>query len=107
MNWLRRLFSARLNVVVIPREKKKPVSLSKHMIELMVEDYKSGTKPKELASLFNISMTTVYKYIRGIRMFKTINGGKLPTKATRFSAAVDLYANADVVIKAGETAKIP
>ncbi len=40
-------------------------------------------------------------------MLKTINGGKLPTKATRFSAAVDLYANADVVIKAGETAKIP
>jgi dUTPase len=40
-------------------------------------------------------------------MFKTINGGKLPTKATKFSAAVDLYANADVVIKAGETYKVP
>ena len=38
-------------------------------------------------------------------MFKTINGGKLPTKATKFSAAVDLYANADVVIKAGDTWK--
>ena len=49
MNWLRRLFSARLNVVVIPREKKKPVSLNKYSIESMVEDYKSGTKPKELA----------------------------------------------------------
>lgn len=40
-------------------------------------------------------------------MFKTINGGKLPTKATKFSAAVDLYANADVVIKAGDTCKVP
>ncbi len=40
-------------------------------------------------------------------MLKTINGGKMCTKATRFSAAVDLYANADVVIKAGETCKVP
>jgi len=40
-------------------------------------------------------------------MFKTINGGKLPTKATKLSAAVDLYANADVVIKAGDACKVP
>ena len=65
MNWLRRLFSTKLNTeVVVPREKKKPVSLNKYSIELMVKYYKSGAKPKELAELFDVSMTTVYKYIR-------------------------------------------
>ncbi len=65
MSWLRRLFSTKSNVVVvIPREKKKPVSLNKYSIELMVKYYKSGAKPKELAELFDVSMTTVYKYIR-------------------------------------------
>jgi len=39
-------------------------------------------------------------------MFKTINEGKMPTRATKYSAAVDLYANEDVVIGAGETAII-
>jgi len=65
MNWLRRLFSAELKTaVVVPREKKKPVRLSKHTVEVMVEYYKSGHKPKELAELFDVSMTTVYKYIK-------------------------------------------
>jgi len=36
-------------------------------------------------------------------MLKTINGGKLPTKGSKFSACVDLYANEDVIIRAGET----
>jgi dUTPase len=36
-------------------------------------------------------------------MFKTINGGKIPTKGSKFSACVDLYANEDVCIGAGET----
>jgi len=36
-------------------------------------------------------------------MFKVINEGKMPTRATKYSAAVDLYANEDVVIGAGET----
>jgi dUTPase len=41
-------------------------------------------------------------------MFKVINGGeKLPTRATKYSAAVDLYANTDVTIGAGETKLIP
>lgn len=40
-------------------------------------------------------------------MLKTINGGKMPTKGTEFSACVDLYANADVSIGAGETVVIP
>tara|TARA_R110002073_G_scaffold317506_1_gene490952 strand:- start:1202 stop:1687 length:486 start_codon:yes stop_codon:yes gene_type:complete len=37
-------------------------------------------------------------------MLKAINGGKLPTKGTKYSACIDLYANEDVVIGAGETA---
>jgi dUTPase len=40
-------------------------------------------------------------------MFKTIKGGKLPTRGTKHSACVDLYANADVTIGAGETVLIP
>lgn len=36
-------------------------------------------------------------------MFKTINNGKLPTRGTKYSVCVDLYANEDVVIGAGET----
>lgn len=40
-------------------------------------------------------------------MFKVINGGQLPTRATKYSACVDLYANADVIIAAGETKLIP
>lgn len=40
-------------------------------------------------------------------MFKTINDGKLPTRATRYSACVDLYANSDIVIEAGSTKLIP
>jgi len=39
-------------------------------------------------------------------MFKVINGGQTPTRATKYSAAVDLYANENVVIGAGETAII-
>ena len=37
-------------------------------------------------------------------MLKTINCGIQPTKATKYSAGIDLYANRDVVIGAGETA---
>lgn len=40
-------------------------------------------------------------------MFKTINGGKLPTRGSKYSACVDLYANADATIGAGETVLIP
>ncbi len=36
-------------------------------------------------------------------MLKTINGGKAPDRATEFSAAIDLFANEDVVIKRDET----
>lgn len=64
MNWLRRLFSTKLNVVAMPREKKKPVRLDKYNVEVMIEYYKSGHKPKELAEIFDVSLTTVYKYIR-------------------------------------------
>jgi len=65
MNWLRRLFSTELNIaLVVPREKKKPVRLDKHRVEVMVEYYKSGHKPKELAEIFDVSLTTVYKYIK-------------------------------------------
>ena len=39
-------------------------------------------------------------------MFKTINGGKLPTRASKYSAFVDLYTNEDVIIGAGGTVKI-
>lgn len=40
-------------------------------------------------------------------MFKIVNGGMMPTRGTEFSACVDLYANADVTIGAGETAVVP
>jgi dUTPase len=40
-------------------------------------------------------------------MFKKINDGTLPTRATKFSACVDLYANEDVMIAAGETVLVP
>jgi deoxyuridine 5'-triphosphate nucleotidohydrolase len=40
-------------------------------------------------------------------MFKTINNGKLPTKGSKYSACVDLYANESAIIGAGETAIIP
>ena len=36
-------------------------------------------------------------------MFKSINGGQLPQRATKYSAGFDVYANEDVVIGAGET----
>lgn len=40
-------------------------------------------------------------------MFKVLEGATAPTRATRYSACVDLYANADVVIGAGETKIVP
>lgn len=40
-------------------------------------------------------------------MLKTINGGIGPTKGSKYSACVDLYANEDVTIGAGETKIIP
>lgn len=40
-------------------------------------------------------------------MFKVLDGATSPTRATRYSAMVDLYANADVVIGAGETKIVP
>jgi len=40
-------------------------------------------------------------------MLETINGGKLPTKATKYSSSVDLYANETVTIRAGETKVVP
>ena len=39
-------------------------------------------------------------------MFKAINDGKLPTRGSKYSACIDLYANEDVSIKAGETVVI-
>lgn len=36
-------------------------------------------------------------------MFKSINGGRLPERATRYSAGFDVFANEDVIIGAGET----
>ena len=39
-------------------------------------------------------------------MLKTINGGKQPTKATKYSAGIDLYANEDVMIGAGKTVMV-
>ena len=36
-------------------------------------------------------------------MFKTVNGGQLPTRGSKYSACVDLYASEDVTIGAGET----
>ena len=40
-------------------------------------------------------------------MFEILDGATAPTRATKYSAMVDLYANADVVIGAGETKIIP
>lgn len=40
-------------------------------------------------------------------MFKVLNGATAPTRATKYSAMVDLYANADVVMGAGDTEIIP
>lgn len=40
-------------------------------------------------------------------MFKVLDGGKEPTKGSKYSAAIDLYAREDVVIGAGETVKVP
>lgn len=40
-------------------------------------------------------------------MFKILDDVCKPTKATRFSAGIDLYARKDVVIGAGETVKVP
>jgi len=40
-------------------------------------------------------------------MFRTINEGMYPTRGSKYSAAVDLYANETVVIGAGETKLIP
>ena len=39
-------------------------------------------------------------------MLKVINGGKMGTRASKYSAFVDLYANEDCVIGAGETVKV-
>ena len=36
-------------------------------------------------------------------MFKTINEGQMPTRGSKYSAAVDLYASHDCTITAGET----
>lgn len=36
-------------------------------------------------------------------MFKSINGGKLPQRATKYSAGFDVFANEDAAIGAGET----
>lgn len=36
-------------------------------------------------------------------MFKSINGGILPQRATRYSCGFDVFANEDMVIGAGET----
>ncbi len=41
--------------------------------------------------------------MKGLKMFKSINGGLLPQRATRFSAGFDVFSNDDVVIGAGET----
>jgi dUTPase len=43
----------------------------------------------------------------GKKMFKTINGGVFPTRGSKNSACVDLYANEDVSIAGGGTMKIP
>ena len=36
-------------------------------------------------------------------MFRSINGGILPQRATKYSAGFDVFANEDVIIGAGET----
>lgn len=40
-------------------------------------------------------------------MFKVLDGVCKPTKGSKYSAAVDLYAREDVVIGVGETVKVP
>lgn len=40
-------------------------------------------------------------------MLKTINGGKMPTRGSKYSAGIDLYANEDVLIGVGETKIVP
>ena len=40
-------------------------------------------------------------------MFKILDDVCKPTKGSKYSAAIDLYARADVVIGAGETVKVP
>ena len=40
-------------------------------------------------------------------MFKVFKGGQSPTRGTKYSACVDLYAREDVTIGAGETRLIP
>jgi len=39
-------------------------------------------------------------------MFKVLENGKMPTRGSKYSAAVDLYASEDVVIGVGETAMV-
>ena len=39
-------------------------------------------------------------------MFKVLEGCKSPERATKYSAAIDLFAAEDKIIKAGETAKV-
>ena len=39
-------------------------------------------------------------------MFKVLSDGCTPTRATKYSACIDLYSSEDVVIGAGETAKV-
>jgi len=40
-------------------------------------------------------------------MFKILDDVCKPTKGSKYSAAIDLYAREDVVIGAGETVKVP
>ncbi len=40
-------------------------------------------------------------------MLKTLWGGKEPTKGSKYSAAIDLYAREDIIIGSGETVKVP
>lgn len=40
-------------------------------------------------------------------MFKVLDDVCKPTKGSKYSAAIDLYAREDVVIRAGETVKVP
>ncbi len=40
-------------------------------------------------------------------MFKSINNGIMPTRGSKHSACIDLYANDDMIIKQGQTVLIP
>ena len=40
-------------------------------------------------------------------MLKTLRGGKEPTKGSKYSAAIDLYAQDDFIMEVGETRIIP